>query len=749
MVGRVDVLGLTWRPYGRRAPILRDLHLVVPAGQRVLLAGPSGSGKSTLLRALAGALQVAEDGELSGGVTIDGNAPGSRPGQVGLVLQEPGAGVVAATIGRDVAFGLENTGVPRSQMPSRVAAALAAVRLDLPRGTPTYALSGGETQRLAIAGALALQPALLLLDEPTAMLDPDNAAAVRACVAEVARARSLTTMVVEHRLGPWVDQVDRLVVLGADGDIVADGDPDEVLAEHGDRLAEQGIWVPGRPDPLPVALPAGLFADPVLAPNESALRTEAATVSRRVTLVDGSTRSTLAVLDESVAARSGQVLALVGPSGCGKSTLLLALGGLIGLSSGAVTAHRDLAPTRSTGAEGRDPRRWTSPETARVLAWVPQWASSTLVARTVLDEVMTTPRALGQVESEAATRARSLLDVLGLGGLELADPRHLSGGEQRRLAMASAVVHQPAVVLADEPTVGQDRATWAAVLGLLQGLREAGSAVVVTTHDDAVTRLADRVHPMVRPAQPPPAPAVRRSLAARAGPLALLFGCAAAIPAGVLAPGWRAGLLVLAVQLALTVLALAAPGDGPPPPHRSRRLLLRLAPGLVGAVSVGWSTWLLGGHDLDLAYAATVRVVLIVLPSAALVPFVDPGALGDHCAQRLHLPDRPVVAAAAALQRVQTFGDTWAEISRARRVRGIGSGRSPRAVLAQASALTFGMLVRSLQAAAQLAVAMDARGFATAYRRTWLAPAPWRRSDTLLSLGALLPATAALVLRGL
>ena len=146
----------------------------------MLLVGPSGSGKSTLLRALAGVLQAADSGDLSGSITVDGQPPHARAGAVGLVLQEPGSGVVAATVGRDVAFGLENTAVPRELMPSRVRAALAAVRLDMPQDTPTHALSGGEQQRLALAGALALEPTLLLLDEPTAMLDPGNASAVRA-----------------------------------------------------------------------------------------------------------------------------------------------------------------------------------------------------------------------------------------------------------------------------------------------------------------------------------------------------------------------------------------------------------------------------------------------------------------------------------------------------------------------------------------------------------------------------------------
>ncbi|WP_304650401.1 ATP-binding cassette domain-containing protein [Nostocoides sp. HKS02] len=140
--GHVEVRGLTWRPFGRLDPVIPGLDLDLPAGQRVLLVGPSGSGKSTLLRGLAGVLEVADAGERSGTVLVDGAEPGSRAGTVGLVLQEPGAGIVSATIGRDVAFGLENLGMPRAAMPARVAAALAAVRLTMPQDTPTHTLSG-------------------------------------------------------------------------------------------------------------------------------------------------------------------------------------------------------------------------------------------------------------------------------------------------------------------------------------------------------------------------------------------------------------------------------------------------------------------------------------------------------------------------------------------------------------------------------------------------------------------------------
>ena len=276
--GRVEVDGLTWRPFGRREPVLRDVSLTLRPGERVLLVGPSGSGKSTLLRALAGLLETVDAGELTGGVTVDGVPPGQRPGAVGLVLQEPGAGVVAASVGRDVAFGPENVRMPRAAMAGVVAAALGSVGLgDLPLDTPTSALSGGQTQRLALAGTLALDPSVVLLDEPTAMLDPASAQEVRDAVAALTSGEgrcvvgsdasepatghlSPTLVVVEHVLGPWVDLVDRLVVLSADGRVVADGPVRETLAAERDRLLAMGIWVPGAGPPTPMGVDPALVA---------------------------------------------------------------------------------------------------------------------------------------------------------------------------------------------------------------------------------------------------------------------------------------------------------------------------------------------------------------------------------------------------------------------------------------------------------------------------------------------------------
>lgn len=738
--GAIEVRGLTWRPAGRREPVLTDVDLTLRPGERVLLVGPSGSGKSTLLRALAGLLLTVDSGDLAGEVTVDGVAPGERAGAVGLLLQEPGSGTVAATVGRDVAFGLENIGRPPAEMPALVASCLDAVGLGhLPLDTPTHALSGGQTQRLALAGALALRPGLLLLDEPTAMLDADSAAQVRDAV--VTAAAGLTTVVVEHRLEPWIEHVDRVLVLGRDGRIRHDGKPRRVLAEHGESLAADGIWVPGVPAPEPLGVDLGPLPRPA-APGTPVLTAEPLRVERRRNHLDGRSELTTALVTQApLTVAAGRATALVGPSGGGKSTWLATMAGLVPPSSGRVVVGDD------AGADAREVADLPADEVAQLLGWVPQWSSSALLARTVLDEVLLTSRALGTVDEDAA---RHLLDVLGLTHLERADPQTLSGGEQRRLAVAAALAHGPAAVLADEPTVGQDRGTWAAVVSLLAAHRARGGGVVAATHDPDLVALVDEVRTVRRPPADPPPPAPRAVLSA-CGPLSLFAAAVVPMVAAVLSPGWQVSLVVLALLAVGAVVGLTTlPGTGPgwTTARRWRGLALRLVPALVGAVGVGWSTWLLGTHDVEVAVSAALRLLIIVVPSAILLGFVDPDDLADHLGQRLHLPARPVVALGAALQRVQSFGAAWSEVGWARRLRGQGvTWRRPAGVVAHLWASTFGMLLRSLGMAATLAVAMDARGFASAGRRTWAEPAPWRRADTLVVLASLVTVVLVLLAR--
>lgn len=543
----VETSALTWTPYGRRTPVLDRIDLRVESGERVLLVGPSGAGKSTLLLALAGVLDTTAHGELTGSVEVAGGA--------GLLVQDPRDARVAERAGRDVAFGCENAGMPRDQIAEAVTWALDSVGFPYGPDRPTSALSGGEAQRLALAGVIASRPQVLLLDEPTAMLDSVSAATVRAAVDSVVRETGATLIVVEHRLGPWLPLVDRVVVLDTAGRVAADVRAAQLTAGSAlaGELAAQGVWAPGAPDPELLAVPEGLLSlgdagatgggrddgEALLAASGVGLvRVPPRTFGRR----DRTPREALAGVDARV--RAGRVLAIRGDSGAGKSSLVALLTGLEKPTSGQVVAHDPLI--RGAGASlGSDPARWRSRDLAARIAWVPQEAARTIVGRTVRESLLATCRALGLPEADSRehagraddgqttqnaaqnaqtvpspgaaldgeraphdaafapgqARALALAELLGLAGALDRNPHTLSGGEKRRLALASALAHGPRFVAFDEPTVGQDRHTWAAVAGLIAAARGGGAGVVLSTHDETLvtaTGLVDETLTLAR-----------------------------------------------------------------------------------------------------------------------------------------------------------------------------------------------------------------------------------------------------------
>lgn len=449
---------------------MADVSFRIDPGERVLLLGASGSGKSTLLHGLAGVLGGDDEGEQRGVLLLDGAPPPAVRGRAGLVLQDPDAQVILARVGDDVAFGCENLGVPRAEIWARVRTALAAVGLDVPLDRPTKALSGGQKQRLALAGALAMRPGVLLLDEPTANLDPGGVLEVREAVARVTAEHGLTLVVVEHRVEAWLPVVDRVIVLGGDETgVIADGPAEEVLRRDGAALAAGGVWVPGRPPAHP--------APPVATPGDVLLAGRDLAVAR--------VREQVVATVPDVAVRAGAALAITGPNGAGKSTVGLTVAGLLPPASGSLTA----SSTLSAGA-GSSPVAWSSRELLTRIGTVFQEPEHQLLARTVRDELAVGPRALGLGEQQIAGRVDELLGRLRLDALAAANPYTLSGGEKRRLTVAAALATRPRVLVLDEPTFGQDARTWAELVALLAGLRDAGSAIVTITHDrDVVAAL--------------------------------------------------------------------------------------------------------------------------------------------------------------------------------------------------------------------------------------------------------------------
>ncbi|GAA1336256.1 hypothetical protein GCM10009594_01440 [Kocuria palustris] len=766
----VTARGFGWQPDGRGEPALQGLDLQIPAGQRVLLLGASGSGKSTLLHALAGVLPQTEDETDDGAgsgprgqLLVDGRPAAQRDAVTGLLQQDPESSILLARAGDDVAFGPENLAVPAAEIGPRVDRALDSVGLEISTDRDTSALSGGQQQRLGLAGITAMRPRLLLLDEPTANLDPEGVATVRRAVEAVVEDTGATLVVVEHRTEVWADLVDRVVVLGPRG-VVADGSPTQLLDAHGtyaEQLRRAGVWTPGaQVEPL---LPEALAGDLLLSAEALEVSREQPSqrrLSRRRRRVrsgrpapEDSMAGAPAALPVDLQLRAGSAVALTGPNGAGKSTLALSLAGLLVPASGAVRAADALAD-----GIPNDPSVWSGPELVERIGTVFQEPEHQFLTGTVREELAVGPRRAGVPEEEIAGRVDELLDRLRLTELAEANPFTLSGGQKRRLSVGTVLAAAPRILILDEPTFGQDAVTWAAVVDLLAEQVQRGRCVVVVTHDAELIRaLAAREVP-VRPVPravgmqgSSTAPGRQRGVLARRDALAKLAAVAVLSLALLVSADPVTSGLILAVEL----VGLAVIGQRP------SAVLLRVWPLLLAAVLSGWGTavlsdaggelWVSAGPlqltsgSVAAGAAIALRALALALPGVMLLLSTDPTDLADRLARTLRLPVRIVLAALVGLRLVTVMIDQWQVLVTARRARGVGGSRRPAAVLREAGGRAFGLLVQALRRASRLAVTMEVRGFGgvvDARDRTWARPLRFGRADALL-LGAAVAAAAA------
>ena len=410
---------------------MRGLDLEIARGESVLLSGPSGSGKSTVLLGIAGLLDPSGGGQADGELRVDGHT--------GSVFQDPESQLVMARCGDDVAFGLENHCVPTELIWPRVERALAQVGFAYSRDHSTSALSGGEKQRLAFAGAGVLGPDILLLDEPAANLDAEGARRVRELIAQ-ARAQGSTIVLVDHDRSAALPLVDRVIELAP----LVDASVDPARSERGStgavlvRTTDLAFRYPG----------ADAFA------------------------VDG------VALEVS----AGEAVALTGANGSGKSTLALLVGGLLRPTRGRVTDRG-----------GRDLWRINAAELVRDVGTVFQDPEHQFVRGRVDEELLVGPLRSGADTVTAQALVAELMQRLRLAALAAANPFTLSGGEKRRLSLATALATDPPLLVLDEPTFGQDRVTYAELVRLLRDARDAGRGILFATHDRAlVAALADR-----------------------------------------------------------------------------------------------------------------------------------------------------------------------------------------------------------------------------------------------------------------
>lgn len=495
----------------------------IAPGEVVLLLGPSGCGKSSLALTLNGLIPQAVPATVTGAVQIDGVDAATRSvaqlsTRVGMVFQDPDAQVVTGTVLDEVAFGPENLCLPVDDVLARTENALRRVGLWERRTENPDRLSGGGRQRLAIACALALRTPLLVLDEPTANLDPRGIDDVYAALADVSSGPDpCAVLLVEHNLDAAVAFTTRVVVLDADGRTLADGPVDDVLRTRAAQLHALGVWLPVStlaalrlqragwhfdrlpltPDELAAAV-EDPGAPPVTATAPTPVPARAHPTTRTRSLQDAAEstphaaplievtgltlrRGGATVLhDVDLAVAPGEFVAVIGANGAGKTSLIQAMSGVVPV------------PTRTVRVGGTDLARADHRVLARRIGFVFQNPEHQFVAHTVYDELAHGLRSEHLPGADVDARVQDMLRRFGLDEHADRHPFLLSGGQKRRLSVGTALIAGAPVLALDEPTFGQDRARADALLRLLDDLNEAGTTIVIVSHD--LQSVAEHAH---------------------------------------------------------------------------------------------------------------------------------------------------------------------------------------------------------------------------------------------------------------
>ena len=472
----VLVEGLSFTYAGASRPALEELHLQVMPGDFVAITGPSGCGKSTLALCLTGFIPHAFAGEMKGMVRVGGLdtrqvSPGRLAGISGLVQQDPEAQLCTLKVIDEVAFGPENLCLPPREIKKRVEWALAAVdALDL-LFRDVHSLSGGEMQRVAIASVLAMKPGLLILDEPTANLDPRCTVEVLTAIENLRREKNTAIIVIEHRLRKILSLADRLVVM-KEGRIISAGKPGEIYAGYREKL----VFGRKKQEHLPdlgcaaavSTLPENKEANKSL--KDRCNKCNSHGLDEPLLAVKNLTAgyaSVPVIVDINFTLFSGEFLALMGNNGSGKTSLLHTLLGILQPGGGHIIF------------QGQEITGWSIARRARLMGLTFQNPNHQLFEKTVLREAQLPSLFLRQGEREDYPEVENLLDFFGLLPYKDSMPQALSMGEKKRLTLVSVLAYRPPLLLLDEPLVGQDEENLVFLQKILHKYREQGGAVLM------------------------------------------------------------------------------------------------------------------------------------------------------------------------------------------------------------------------------------------------------------------------------
>lgn len=472
---------------------MQGVDLEIGAGEFIAIAGRAGSGKSTLCYALNGLIPHSFGGRMEGEVVVCGldTRKASVPDlarHVGFVLQNAESQLVGLSVEEDTAFGLENIGLPGNEIAGRVHSALRTVRLEGQARSSPWNLSGGQKQRLAIAAALAFQPEMLVLDNPTAELDPVGKQELMATLAQLNRESGVTVVMVNQELEEVLPYASRLVLMDH-GRIVRVGNPAEII-DSAEELLNVGVKLPEvtqvayqlrtreqwrGPLPFRVEDAIGQMRDFVLlTPPEERSSASNATAETLIEMEGASfvyPNGTKVIRNVSLAIRRGEFIALMGPNGAGKTTLAKHFNGLLVPTMGQVLVG------------GRDTRSSGVAQLAGKVGYVFQNPDHQLFSRTIEEELAFGPKNLGWEKARVESAVESTLEHLGGRQRARDDPYFMGLAERKLVAIASALIMEPEVLVLDEPATGADHEAALRIMNYLSTLQRRGLTIVMVTHD--------------------------------------------------------------------------------------------------------------------------------------------------------------------------------------------------------------------------------------------------------------------------
>ncbi|MFD2923587.1 ABC transporter ATP-binding protein [Halobacillus naozhouensis] len=482
--------------------VLSEINFSIDEGERLLLLGPSGCGKSTLTYALNGIYPRELDGMMTGeikfrDIPVESYFPGEMSQHVGVVFQDPESQFCMITVEDEVAFGLENINTPVERISARIDYALQLVGLKGVRQRSIQTLSGGQKQKLALACVLAMEPELLILDEPTANLDPIATRDFIQTIEILQKEKGFALLVIEHQLDGWVSFIERGLMINRSGGIFYDGPIRHGMAMHSRTLQSQGIAMPAVTE---LVMESGWLHQCEYFPLTvhdvitgwkgskeqvmlSSLAKESLPPSTILQLssISWSKSNTRIISGVSMQIRKGEFIAIIGGNGSGKTSLSRVMAGLQMPTEGECLFH------------GKPLSSWKEIDLRQHIGYVFQNPEHQLIADTVFEEIAFSLRIQDIDERKIDQQVREVLNMCQLEGVAERHPYTLSQGQKRRLSVATMIVEHQDLLILDEPTFGQDAQSTKQLMNLLAQRQKSGATIVMVTHDmELVDEYADR-----------------------------------------------------------------------------------------------------------------------------------------------------------------------------------------------------------------------------------------------------------------